>query len=295
MVIKKNPVQFAVSLLSVICLIIMYFFAVFGALVQKPWITVVVAVIIALLILMLIISYFKNNEKIFKIAVNVSIATVVLYGIYFIILKTDLIGKITSFDTLRLLIKSTGLRGVIIFCIILILQVVLLPIPSSVTILAGTVIYGSALTFLISTIGVVIGSLISFTVGRIFGKKLVNLIFGDESVNKYANILDDKGSLLLFLMLLLPFFPDDLLCMLAGITNISYKKFIVIAFASRAIGVACLAFFGSGSIIPFNTGWGIATWILIATALISLYIIYSKNKTKVNKFLNKIHFLNKLK
>jgi len=80
-------------------------------------------------------------------------------------------------------------------------------------------------------------------------------------------------------MLLFPMFPDDILCMVAGITDMSYKFFIVTVALTRPVMIAATCFLGSGEIIPF-TGWGIPVWIGLFLLGVGLFFVFNKIKNK---------------
>ena len=67
-------------------------------------------------------------------------------------------------------------------------------------------------------------------------------------MDKYLPIIEEKQDMFLFLTMLFPFFPDDALCMLAGLTNIPLGRFVVIMALSRPWGLIVAALMGSGSI-----------------------------------------------
>lgn len=267
-----------------ICLCIMCVFCTLSLFIEKKYVNYILYVVIITLGICLL-SATNRSEKLFKIAIYCTILTFIIYCIYFILSKLGFLQNI-SISNIRNVVKSSGAGGVFAFLGITILQVIVLPIPSAITILAGSLIYGPTFSFLISTIGIIIGSLIAFTLGRILGKKIVYTIFNHKKVNKYSTYLGNNGGWILFLMFLLPFFPDDMLCMLAGITNMKYKKFICIIASARSIGVAGVSYFGSGTIIPFN-GWGLIVWAIIIATVVTVAIIIFINKTYINTFLKK--------
>ncbi len=243
---------------------------------------------IILSILGLCFGYLKNNETIFKLFVVVSVLVVGVYFCYLVINKFGLFDKIDSFRDIKSLILKHREQGIIIFAIINFLQVTFVPLPSSVTILAGTAIFGPFWAFVFASVGVLLGSILAFFIGRLCSKPILYWIFGKNKVEKYENLLSGRTRLILFLTLFLPLFPDDLICMLAGITDIKFKDFFLIALFARSFGIACLCYFGSGKIIPFNTGWGIGLWIGIGIIVItSAIIIYLKRKKIVKIFAKK--------
>ena len=173
---------------------------------------------------------------------------------------------------------------IISYIIINLLQCVIIPVPTTLTVLVGTAIYGPSVAFIYATIGVILGSSISFLIGRYCSKPVIYWIFGREKTEKYQNMLNKRAELILFLTLTLPFFPDDLICMMAGVSDIKYIKFLLISIFARGVGLATISFFGSGQIIPFS-GWGIAVWAIIAIAIVVLLFIAFKKRDKIKQFL----------
>ena len=174
------------------------------------------------------------------------------------------------------------------------LQVIFLPIPASIICIVGSIIYGPLFGAIYCSIGVLLGSLISFLIGRIFGYKLVSWIVGVSNADKYSEIIRTKGVFFLGLAFLLPMFPDDILCFIAGITKMSFKKFLVITLITRPIGVICMAIFGSGHIIPFS-GWGIYAWSIILVVAVALVFVIMKWQDQIQNFVLRKVFRKKIK
>ena len=195
---------------------------------------------------------------------------------------------LSSVNSLKDYILSTEEKGVLIYILIQLLQVIFLPIPASVICIVGSIIYGPIVGGLYCCIGVLLGSYISFFIGKVFGYRIVSWIVGKDNVDKYASIIRTRGVFFLGLAFLLPMFPDDILCFIAGITNLSVKKFFWITLVTRPIGVICMAYFGGGHIIPFS-GWGIYAWIGILIVVVALMTIIFKWQEQIqNCILNKV-------
>ena len=75
--------------------------------------------------------------------------------------------------------------------------------------------------------------------------------------------------IVLLVMLLFPFFPDDMLCMAAGLTKMTFKFFIIAVVLTRPVMIAFVSYFGTGKIIPFS-GWGIPVWISMFVFMVAL-------------------------
>ena len=73
-------------------------------------------------------------------------------------------------------------------------------------------------------------------------------------------------------MFLFPFFPDDLMCFVAGITTVSPLFFIIMVIVARVISILVSSYSLNNSLIPFNTWWGILIWIIIAFLVVLIAI-----------------------
>ncbi|MDE7405532.1 MAG: TVP38/TMEM64 family protein [Clostridiales bacterium] len=219
---------------------------------------------------------YKHFSRTVLVASIIAVTLVVCYVLYY---TTGLSAKFSDFNALKSYIRGSGFWGVAIFIGLTVFQVVVLPIPEAVTILLGVAIYGATTSFILSVIGTIIGSLISFMLGKVFGRRLCNWMFGEDNTEKYAKIMNEKGRFLFIIMLLFPAFPDDMLCMIAGITTMSYAYFTVICLVTRPVMIGLTAYLGSG-IIPFS-GWGIPVWISIACLMFVVFIVIGGIKSKI--------------
>ncbi len=281
---NKETSSCVLMIISMIVLFSIMFFNIFIFLNNIVWLNIILYFIIGLLIALTIFGYLFHKDTYFKLGVVGSILLTIIYTIYFIIVKTNILQQLTSFEDLRQLILGFGGWGILTYIVINLLQCIVIPVPTTLTVLVGTAIYGPFVAFLYATIGVIIGSSIAFVIGRYCSRPVINWIFGKEKIDKYQNILKNRTGIILFLTLILPLFPDDLICMLAGISEISYPKFLIISIIARSVGLAVISFFGSGKIIPFS-GWGIIAWIAIAIVSLIVVIIAFKKREKIKAFL----------
>lgn len=226
----------------------------------------------------------KNIKILKKILIFIHYAASIIIIIYAILNKFNLERYMTSPTAIKDLILSTGRLGKFVFILIQILQVILIPIPSVVIVLVGTLIYGPLLCTIYCILGVIIGSLISFMIGRTFGKKLVYWFFGKEKVDKYLIKIKGREGLFIALVFIFPFMPDDILCMVAGITPIKFFKFFIITILIRPISVILMCYFG-GSI--FGTGNLVFAFIFLIVFVIILGIIAYKNKNQISTVFRK--------
>ena len=231
------------------------------------------------------IKNFKENIfPILKLSIVTTLSILFFVGIYFILKKTGVIGKFDNIEELKVLILSTGFWCYAVFVFLQFLQVTVLPIPAMVTTIVGVIIFGPFIAFLLSTLAIILGSIFAYILGKCFGMKLLFWSIGKEKTFYLQSKLE-KGKYIFFIMMLFPLFPDDILCMLAGVINLDFKFFLITNLITRPISLFCLCFFSSGYIIPYSS-WGIVVWIIIALILLSVFICLVRYKAKIENFVN---------
>jgi uncharacterized membrane protein YdjX (TVP38/TMEM64 family) len=161
---------------------------------------------------------------------------------------------------LQALVGRFGAWGPLAFIAAQLLQVVVPFIPGQVTTMVGGALFGAGWAFVYSYIAVIAGGALAFAIARKLGRAVVRGLTGEAAYRRYFEVIQSQGALsrtriTLAAMLLLPFFPDDLLCLLAGLTPLPLWQFFVITVAARPWGLLFSAFLGDGALsIPL---WGL--------------------------------------
>lgn len=229
------------------------------------------------------LSFWK---KVFRTSVVILIITAFLVLTYFILVWTDLWDKFNSVEKLRLFILDLGFWGRITFVFLQFLQVTFVPIPSTILTIAGSIIYGPFQGGLLSLSGILLGSVVAFMLGRVFGRKLVSFMVGKDTCEKWVKFLS-KAKYAFFFMMLLPMFPDDILCLVAGVTDMSWQFFVVTNLLTRPVGVFVTSYLGSGEVIPYQ-GWGLVVWAIILTMAIVVMWLATKYEKQIEQFFVKM-------
>ena len=159
-------------------------------------------------------------------------------------------GIFTSRDQLELFIRQSSFWGPLLFIVIQIAQVVIAVIPGGLTCLAGVVFFGPWYGFLYSAVGIIIGSCINFYLARRYGEKFIRLFVSDETYEKTKKkfLTGKKFDVVFTAAILLPCAPDDVLCMLAGLTDMSWRKFLTILFLWRPVTIVVYSL--GGAMLP---------------------------------------------
>lgn len=124
---------------------------------------------------------------------------------------------------------------------------VLAPIPSNITAAAGGLLFGTLPSFLLTCSAVLLGSLLVFLLARALGHRFVDRMVNRTLSEKYLGLIHSRTTVFLTLAFLFPYFPDDMLCILAGLTTISLTRFAVIMVLTRPWGLLFASALGGAS------------------------------------------------
>ena len=136
-------------------------------------------------------------------------------------------------------LKPFGIWGPLIFILIQVVQVVVPIIPGGVSCLGGVLLFGPLWGFVYNYVGICIGSACAFQISRRLGMQAVEKAADGQKYGKYLKWMENGTFDKWFaLAIFFPAAPDDLLCFLAGVTSMSFKKFMIIILLGKPLSIA---------------------------------------------------------
>ena len=172
---------------------------------------------------------------------------------------------ITSLEGMRTYIQNFTPYSHLIYFLIQLASVILAPIPSNLTAMAGGLLFGAWLSFLLTAGAVILGSMIVFLLARVLGRSFADRFVSQRISERYLEIIRRKRDVFLALVFLFPFFPDDLICILAGLTDIPPLRFLVLVTLTRPWGLLVACALG-GSVIS------IPIWAMVLIGAVGLVL-----------------------
>lgn len=124
-------------------------------------------------------------------------------------------------------------------------QVIVAPIPGQVLGGAAGYLFGAPLGVTYSMIGVTAGSAVVFVLSRRFGRPYVERVIDPERLAQWDAFFERTGTLGLFGLFVLPTFPDDLLCAVAGLTDLRLCTFLALVVVGRTPTFLAAAYVGT--------------------------------------------------
>lgn len=134
---------------------------------------------------------------------------------------------------LRALVRGFGLLGPVVLVVLQAAQVVVAPVPGQVLAVVSGYLYGPWFGTLYNVIGITIGSTIAFWLSRRYGRSYVERIAHEEVLAAFDALDDTHVGGILFGCFLVPGLPDDVICFLGGLSDLSLRRFVVIAVVGR--------------------------------------------------------------
>ncbi len=163
---------------------------------------------------------------------------------------------------LKQTLREWGILAPVLFIVLQALQVVLSPIPGEATGFLGGYLFGEALGLLYSTIGLTLGSVAAFAIGRWLGAHYVRNFVKKETWDRLGFIVEAEGAILCFMIFLIPGLPKDMVCYLFGISPMPMWVFALVSGLGRIPGTWVLSAQGA------HTATGNYVYVIVISAIV---------------------------
>ena len=150
------------------------------------------------------------------------------------------LGVFKDISKLQLTLGRATIFAPAVFVLIQILQVIVPIIPGGISLAAGVIIFGPVEGFIYNYIGICLGSMANFFLAKHYGKPLIQTLISEKTYDKYIGYIDNEKRFERFfaIAIFFPVAPDDTLCLIAGLTKISFKKFAAIILLGKPLSIA---------------------------------------------------------
>ena len=194
-----------------------------------------------------------------------------LGGIFLFLWNTGFFAAAKSLEGIQDYIARFSPYSHLVFLLVQLASVVIAPIPSNITAAGGALLFGMWPSFLLTAGAVVLGSAVVFWLARVLGQSFADRFVSQKVSDQYLELIRRKRDVFLALVFLFPFCPDDLICILAGLTDISFPRFLVIVVLTRPWGLLAASAVGSSVI-------SIPIWAMILIGLAGLILFLAAMK-----------------
>lgn len=177
-------------------------------------------------------------------------------------------------EQFRSWVDGHGAWGCAAYAAMVFLQVVVAIIPGEPLEIAGGYAFGAWWGTALCLIGAVLGSGAVFALVRHWGRPLAEVVFPKEKLDKLQFLHSSpKRTALLWLIFTAPGTPKDLLCYFAGLTDMKWRTWLLIATVGRLPSIVTSTV-GGGALGDRNyTAAAIAFGVALAAAGVG-YLVY---------------------
>lgn len=152
---------------------------------------------------------------------------------------------VTDRASVEHLLDTFGAFAPVMFILMQIFQVLVAPVPGEVSGLIGGYLFGAVNGFLLSSIGLSIGSWLNFAIGRVLGKKFIRKLIPGRTLDRIEKLLKRQGVIVVFVLFLFPGFPKDYLCLFLGLSSLPLAVFMLLSSVGRMPGTLLLSLQGA--------------------------------------------------
>ena len=181
------------------------------------------------------------QQKVIQMAPAIGLAAFIIILIY---IRHS--GIFSSVADLQHFIKNFGNFAIAAFIVVQAIQPIVPFLPGGFATIVGMLMFGNIPGVLYSYIGLVIGEVGLFLLVRRFGSRFARLVLSEKNFEKFETTLQDHTQdikKLLIVCFIFPFLPDDLTCLVAGMTDLSFREYLKIVLIFKIWSVASYGFF----------------------------------------------------
>lgn len=210
----------------------------------------------------------QNLTKVAKIAVVLFILWV------FRIPLANLLQIMGNREQVTAYVQTFGALGPIILFILLFAQVFVAVIPGHALMMTGGYVYGFATGATITAVSTIVASQAAFLLARAYGRSLIDRLASPQIIQRWDRLSANQGTLFYFFGFVLPIFPSDLMCYVAGLGKISPRDFFVANLLGRSLCAVSITLIGAFGFHPPLWFW--ISVIVSMTAFFAGWAIYKK-------------------
>lgn len=165
-------------------------------------------------------------------------------------------------DTVRSFVEQSGPWGPLVVIVYTIVSHIFAPLVNSPVFFLSIALYGMADAAIYHYIAGLISATINFAISRYLGRRWVVKLGGKKTLDKVDQLIAKSGDKMLIFSRLFGFALFDFISYAAGLTKISYKKYMLITAVFSAIPLFAFA------IVFRNINPTFGSWLVIVSAII---------------------------
>jgi uncharacterized membrane protein YdjX (TVP38/TMEM64 family) len=165
-------------------------------------------------------------------------------------------------EQLRSELPKYGPLAPLVYITLYALQIVIAPLPGAALAYTAGYLFGALPAALYSITAILIGSALGFLLARRFGMPLIEKLAPKSWMERWHNLSAVNSSFTWFLLMLAP--TADIFYFIAGLTRLTFRRFMLIVLLGRLPGILLSSYLGD-NIERFGAQW---IFVLIGAMLL---------------------------
>ena len=155
----------------------------------------------------------------------------------------DSFGVFFNREALERKVSEFGFWGPVVLAIVSFFDTLIAPFPGGVSAAVGGFLYGKFWGILIVYIGNVFGANVTFWIARIWGSRFFLLFIKASKIKEFQEMVNRRQTFF-WVAYFIPFLPYDYLNITIGLSDIPWKKFLLINSIGMLVSLSLLVLFG---------------------------------------------------
>jgi len=141
----------------------------------------------------------------------------------------------SDLDAVTASIRGYGFWGPAVLCVLFILQTFIAFIPGQALMVASGYVYGFSGGIMITWASLVLGGQMAFWLARRYGRPFAEKWISPPILDRWDKSAAGQGIGFYVVTLVMPFFPNDAMCYVAGLGSMSNRRFLIANALGRGI------------------------------------------------------------
>jgi len=189
---------------------------------------------------------------------------------------TNLLHIIGDQESVSAYLQGYGVWGPAILFLLMVAQVFVAVIPGHALMVTAGYVYGTTGLFVVIA-STILGSQIAFFIARQYGRSLIYKLASSQIIERWDGMARNQGIMFYFFTFVLPIFPSDLMCYIAGLGKIAPRHFLLANVLGRTVVAVSITIIGMYGMHPPVWFWAIA--VIGIAGLFGSWMIYKKQNS----------------
>ncbi len=153
----------------------------------------------------------------------------IILGFYIclMVVVAVIFSKYVDRESLQATVQQSGQLGIIVYFLVEIIYVTFTPLLNTFILIASGYIFGGHVGFIINFLSTAVGLFLIVFLVRRYGRPLLQKVVSPKFYKRFDHITQKVGPIVLLIVYVLPFTPDDELTYIVAAGPIGFKRFIL--------------------------------------------------------------------